>query len=77
MTNSRKTTVKIFVIVLALLALVTTLVACNKIGPAHYDYLVTFNYNVGNIEANAPDQQIGLLGENPLVQIWPGYTNSQ
>lgn len=76
MTNSRKTTVKIFVIVLALLALVTTLVACNKIGPAHYDYLVTFNYNVGNIEANAPDQQIGLLGENPLVQIWPGYTNS-
>lgn len=77
MTNSRKTTVKIFVIVLALLALTMTLVACNNgNGPAHYDYLVTFNYNVGNLEANAPDQQIGLLGENPLVQIWPGYSNS-
>lgn len=78
MTNSRKTTVKIFVIVLALLALTMTLVACNNgNGPAHYDYLVTFNYNLGDLNSNATNQQIGLLGENPLVQIWPGFTNGE
>lgn len=78
MTKSRKTTVRILLIVLALLALATTLVACNiGNGPAHYDYLVTFNYNLGDLKANAPNQQVGLLGENPLVQIWPGFTNSE
>ena len=55
-----------------------TLVACN-IGnvPDHYDYLVTFEYNVGTgdnaLKCNMDKQFVGILGENSLISIQPGY----
>lgn len=77
MTKSKKTTLKLLICVLALLALATTLVACN-IGnvPDHYDYLVTFEYNVGTgdnaLKCNMSTQYLGV-DANSLVAIQPGY----
>lgn len=50
-------------------------VGCNnETSKGHYDYLVTFNYNFGNMDANCPEQYLGVL-ENSLVAIQPGYSD--
>lgn len=75
MTKSRRTILKLTVIVLGLLMLATILVACNKgSGPAYYDYMVTFDYNKGNLTGNTPTQYLGVF-KNSLVSIRPGYSN--
>ncbi len=74
MTKSRRTILKLTVIVLGLLMLATILVACNKgSGPAYYDYMVTFDYNKGNLTGNTPTQYLGVF-KNSLVSIRPGYS---
>ncbi len=75
MTKSRRTILKLTVIVLGLLMLATILVACNKgSGPAYYDYMVTFDYNKGNLTGNTPTQYLGVF-KNSLVSIRPGYSS--
>ncbi|MCM1306444.1 MAG: hypothetical protein NC037_00115 [Bacteroides sp.] len=82
MNKSKKTTLKLFICVLTLLMLATVLVACN-IGnvPDHYDYLVTFEYNVGTgdnaLRGNTDTQYLGILGENSLISIRPGFKNDK
>ncbi len=70
-----KLTIKLALCCLALLLLVTVLVACNNYKPAHYDYKVTFNYNVGNSGAKADDMYLGVF-EGGLVSIRPGYSDN-
>ena len=44
------------------LILMFTLAACGgKSEEKPYDFLVTFNYNVGNLEADCPDQYLGVM----------------
>ena len=75
MTKSRRTILKLTVIVLGLLMLATILVACNEgSGPAYYDYMVTFDSNKGNLTGNTPTQYLGVF-KNSLVSIRPGYSN--
>ena len=58
------------------LILMLTLAACGgKSEEKPYDFLVTFNYNVGNLEANCPDQYLGVM-EGGKVAIKPGYNES-
>lgn len=40
-----------------------------------YDHLVTFNYNVGNMEVKCEDQFLGVKN-NSLIGIQPGYSDS-
>ena len=82
MTKSKKTTLKLLICVLALIALAMTLVACNiGYAPDHYDYLVTFEYNVGEgdnaLKCNMSTQRLGILGENSLISIQPGYDTTK
>ena len=77
MIKSKKTTLKLLICVLAMLVLATVLVACNiGNGPEHYDYRVTFEYNVGigdnALKGNTSTQYLGVF-ENSLVIIRPGY----
>lgn len=75
MTKCKKTSVKLIICLLALLALAAVLVGCNPLeGPADYDHLVTFNYNLGNLQGNAPNQHLGVF-DGSLVIIRPGYSN--
>lgn len=44
-------------------------------GLGEYDHLVTFNYNIGELDANCPDQYLGVM-TNSLVGIQPGYSDA-
>lgn len=58
------------------LILMFTLSACSDSAENKpYDFLVTFNYNVGNLEANCPDQYLGVK-DGGKVAIQPGYNES-
>ncbi|MDE7372655.1 MAG: hypothetical protein K2N18_01180 [Clostridia bacterium] len=77
MIKSKKTTLKLLICVLALLALAMTLVACNIGNMAeHYDYRVTYEYNVGTgdnaLECDMTAQYVGILGENSRIKLKPG-----
>lgn len=66
---------------LAVLMLGAVLTACNQYEPDHYDYLVTFDYNLGNkISGNAPTAYLGVLasenGRGSLISIRPGFNDS-
>lgn len=65
----------IFALVAALLAGLT-LAACNSGDEQKpYDFLVTFNYNVGNLDANCPDQYLGVKSGGK-ISIQPGYNEA-
>ncbi len=80
MRAKRNFKIKLLICCLAVLLLGTLLAACNKYEPDHYDYLVTFCYNLGgNISGNAPDVYLGVLDpekDGALVGIRPGYNSS-
>lgn len=47
-------------------------VGCNNLDRSgNYDHLVTFNYNYGNLDANCPDQFVGV-NDGSLLLIYPG-----
>lgn len=73
--NKAKLSLKLLICVLVLVGLATLLVACNIGGPAHFDHLVTFVYNTGNIVDSPETQQVGVF-DNGLVSIRPGYSNN-
>lgn len=67
---------KLTIIIVALATLCTALVACSD-GEKEikYDYLVTFKYNVGNIDAKCEDQFLGVKKDSP-IGIQPGYSDN-
>ncbi len=77
MRAKRNFKIKLLICCLTVLLLGTLLVACNDYKPDHYDYLVTFCYNLGDdISGNAPDVYLGVLdpeGDGAYVGIRPGY----
>ena len=80
MTRSKKTTLKLLICVLTMLALATVLVACNIGGGIdYYDYRVTFVYNVGTgenaLKGSTATQYLGVLA-NSLISIQPGYDST-
>ena len=72
--NKAKLSLKLLICVLVLAGLATLLVACNIGGPAHFDHLVTFVYNTGNMDFDAEPQYIGVMKDS-LVSIRPGYSD--
>lgn len=50
------------------------LASCGKQTEKKYDYLVTFDYNVGNIEANCQNQYLGVM-KGSRVLLKPGDRN--
>lgn len=76
----RNFNLKLLLCCLVGIMLLATLVACDKYKPAHYDYLVTFNYNLGDkISGNAPDVYLGVLDpdkKGSLIGIRPGYNST-
>ena len=79
MRAKRNFKIKLLICCLTVLLLGTLLVACNDYKPDHYDYLVTFCYNLGdNISGNAPDVYLGVRDpekDGAYVGIRPGYNN--
>lgn len=79
MKAKRNFKIKLLICCLMVLLLGTVLVACDDYKPDHYDYLVTFCYNLGTkISGNAPDVYIGVLDpekDGAYVGIRPGYNN--
>lgn len=64
---------KIVIIAFFALLLVSVLTACSDNNvKGDYDYLVTFNYNVGTINAKLEDEYLGVK-KGGLVAIQPGY----
>lgn len=59
----------------ALLAVILLLSSCGE-GQTEksYDYLVTFNYNIGSLDATCPDQYLGVKSGG-LVGIQPGFSD--
>lgn len=74
MTKSKRTSLKLLICILAMLMLTMLLVACNTNSYDHFDHLVTFVYNKGNLEGEAETQHLGVMN-NSLVSIRPGYSN--
>lgn len=75
MIEVKKTKLKLLICVLIALAFGCIAVGCNGENiKGHYDHLVTFNYNFGNMDANCPDQYLGVL-DNSLIAIQPGYSD--
>lgn len=72
--NKTKLSLKLLICVLVIAGLATLLVACNVGGPAHFDHLVTFVYNIGDMGLNAEPQYIGVM-KGGLVSIRPGYSH--
>lgn len=66
----KKRSLLLAIVLLIVCATSITLCACNKTKKADYDYLVTFDYNYGNIDANCPTQYLGVK-KNSLVGIKP------
>ena len=61
--------------ILFLLAMLLLLPACGKKEEGKpYDFLVTFNYNVGNLDVSCPDQYLGVKNGG-LVGIEPGFSD--
>ena len=50
------------------------LASCGKTTEKKYDYLVTFDYNIGNIEANCKNQYLGVM-KGSLVGLKPSERN--
>lgn len=62
----------LLVCALVVLTLCVTLCACNTSqAKPDYDYLVTFDYNVGTLDANCQTQYLGVKA-NSLVGLKPG-----
>ena len=62
----------LLVCALVALALCITLSACdNSQAKPQYDYLVTFDYNVGTLDANCQTQYLGVKADK-LVGLKPG-----
>lgn len=79
MRAKRNLKIKLLLCVLVALLLCTALVACNKYVPHSFDHLVTFDYNLGKINGNAPPMYLGLLdpeGKGSLVTIRPGFNST-
>ncbi|MGN1041958.1 MAG: hypothetical protein ACI4SK_00590 [Christensenellales bacterium] len=71
-----KSKVKIVLFATLLLAIFGALAGCSEnVATAKYDYLVTFDYNVGELNANCQDQYLGVK-ENGLIAIQPGYSSN-
>ncbi len=69
----KKTPIKLIAAVVAVIGFALLAMACSPSeSEKMYDYLVTFNYNVGEIEANCPDQFVGVK-EGSLLKVKPGY----
>ncbi len=71
--------IKLLICCLAVIVLLAaTLVACNDYEPDHYDYLVTFDYNVGKLSEEIPNLYLGVVdkGNGGLVSIRPGFNDS-
>ena len=68
---------KILLSAAAATTLALGLTACSEEGNGvgEYDHLVTFNYNIGTLDANCPDQYLGVM-TNSLVGIQPGYSDA-
>lgn len=75
---TKKYNLKVLICLAALLAAMFVLAACDKYGAAHYDYLVTFNYNVvdanGNPRDDIAEQYLGVQKDS-LISIKPGYSD--
>lgn len=57
----KKTVKKVLILVVLALLATTVLTACSgQTKKKEYDYLVTFNYNVGNLTTNCKDQYLGV-----------------
>lgn len=73
--------IKLLICCLAVLLLCATLAACNKYEPEHYDYLVTFDYNLGDL-GNPIKMYLGLLdpdkenGVGSIIGMRPGFNTS-
>ncbi len=71
----KKAYLKLLLCIAIVLVLGSLAVGCNKLDRSgDYDHLVTFNYNYGNLDANCPDQFVGVK-DGSLLFIQPGHTN--
>lgn len=72
----KKTSTKILICALAMMALMVVFAGCDKYKPDHYDHLITFNYNVGvGLTNSAPQEQyLGVL-DGGIVSVRPGGNN--
>ncbi len=79
MMKVKKTTLKIAVCLLMALMLSAVLVACDQGDEGYrYEFLVTFDYNEGNLvdeDGALGDQWLGIKEANSLISIRPGYHN--
>lgn len=67
----KKTVKKVLILVVLALLATTVLTACSgKTKQKEYDYLVTFNYNVGNLTTLCKDQYLGVF-EGKTVALHP------
>ncbi|HBF14977.1 MAG TPA: hypothetical protein DDW30_04715 [Clostridiales bacterium] len=58
-----------------LLTVILLLPSCGEKGTEKpYDFLVTFNYNVGNLDVSCPDQYLGVKSGG-VVGIEPGFND--
>lgn len=65
---------KLLICVIIVLSVGCLAVGCNTTSNlGHYDHLVTFNYNYGNMDADCPEQYLGVLDGSKIV-IQPGYS---
>lgn len=67
--------VKIATAVMALTCLLGLCACRDKDGQKPYEHLVTFNYNVGELEVNCEEQYLGVHDDS-LIGIQPGYSDA-
>ena len=74
----KKSRIKFITAFIAVIGFALAAIACtpkNKPEDKVYDWLVTYNYNVGKIEANCPDQFVGVK-TGSLLKVKPGYNSN-
>lgn len=68
----KKAYLKLLLILAIVVVIGMVAVGCNSLDRSGgYDHLVTFNYNYGNMDANCPDQFVGVK-DGSLLLLQPG-----
>lgn len=68
----KKAYLKLLLILAIVIVIGMVAVGCNRLDRSGgYDHLVTFNYNYGNMDANCPDQFVGVK-DGSLLLLQPG-----
>jgi len=72
----KKVKIVLLIGVVALMAAVLLTACTDKSKKADYDYLVTFDYNVGDMKTNCENQFLGVKS-GKTIAIQPGYDSSR